>query len=183
LLQRAAEDDAQRAEAESWRDAKLASTEAEINGILGEDGLQNLQSYLDSAPQRRIVDDIARRANYMGAPLSDDANARLLAAVQQANAEHPLPPLPMPGRGAWYGGDNGEDFGPINATTVEQYLADRRTLNEQVIAQARSFLSQTQLEALADQQIDEMQQVEAQLNFLMRNPDARFGPGGRGRGR
>lgn len=177
MLERTAETDEERAEAKAWRDAKLASTEAEINGLLGPDGFKNLQGYLDSAPQRQLVDDIARRASYAGAPLSDEANSRLVAALSQARTDHPVPQLPGPGRGGWNGGG---DFGPITPERVEEYLGNLRAQNQQVIEQSRSFLTQPQLEAIVDQQLDQLQQAEAQLNFMLRNPDVR-GPGGDGR--
>jgi hypothetical protein len=186
MLERTADSDQARTDAQAWRDAKLASTEAEINAMLGPDGMKNLQGYLDSAPQRQVVDDIARRANYVGAPLSSEASDQLLAAVQKASAETPLPSLP--GRGRWNGADGeGGTRQPITAETVSTYMQDLRMRNQAIIDEARTFLTQPQLEALADQQIDEIQQTEAQLNFMLRNPDARgamggFRPGGGSRG-
>jgi hypothetical protein len=186
MLERSAETDQERADAKTWRESKLATTEADINSILGADGLKNLQAYLDSAPQRQVVDDIARRANYSGAPLSSEVSDQLVEAVRQASADVPLPRLP--GTGRWNGGDDSNTARqPLTAETASAYLQDLRTRNQQIIERARGFLTQPQLEALADQQIDEMQQAEAQLNFMLRNPDARgpgrgFGGGDGGRG-
>ncbi len=177
MLERTAETDQERADAQSWRDTKLASTEADINAILGPDGLKNLQGYLDSAPQRQVVDDVARRATYAGAPLTDDVNGKLLAAIQQASAEHPVPQMPGPGRGFWGGG---ADRAPITQDSVNTYLNNLRAQNQQVIESARGFMTQPQLEALADQQIDQMQQAEAQMKFLLENPDVRDFAGRRG---
>jgi hypothetical protein len=178
MLERTAGNAQERADAQAFRGAKLAATEADINSILGPDGVKNLQAHLDSAPQRQVVDDIARRATYAGAPLSSEASDRLLATVQQVSADIPLPPLP--GRGRWNGG--GAEASSFTAETAATYMQDLRTRNQQIIDRSRAFLSQAQLEALADQQIDEMQQAEAQLNFMLRNPDARPPGGGRGPG-
>lgn len=171
LLRRAAETDQERTEADAWRDATLASTEEEINAILGPGGVDKLQAYLEHAPQRQVVDAIATRASYLGAPLSEEANRRLQETVRQVTTENPLPELPGPGRGPWGGGEG--DFGPITPENVSRYLQNLRAQNERIIDEARSYLTRPQLEALADQQIEQMQQVEAQLNFMLRNPDAR----------
>jgi hypothetical protein len=181
MLERSAETEQERLDAQAWRDTKLAATESDINAILGPDGLKNLQSYLDSAPQRRVIDDIARRASYAGAPLTNEASDRLLAAVQQASADVPLPDIPGWGRGM-RGDDQGGQRESLTPDVAANYLRELRARNQRIIEQAREFLTQSQLEALADQQIDEMQQTEAQLNFLVRNPDARGLGGGRGPG-
>jgi hypothetical protein len=193
MLERAAETDQERADAQTWRESKLATAEADINAVLGPDGLKNLQAYLDSAPQRRVVDDIARRASYAGAPLSTESSDQLVEVVGQVSTEHPLPRMPGSGRG---GRDDDDDNGnnnasrrqPLNPDSANAYLSDLRARNQAIIERAREFLTQPQLEALADQQLDEIQQAEAQLNFMLRNPDARgagmrFGGGpGDGRG-
>lgn len=181
LLERNAEDDLARTEAQAWRDAKLASTEADINAITGENGLQKMQDYQDSFPQRQVVDDIARRANYAGAPLSEAASERLLNVVRQAAADLPVSELGgRGGDGDGRGGPGPQRREPVTAEAVSKYIEDLRAQNQRVIEEARSFLTQPQLEALVDQQIDAVQQAEARLNFMVRNPDLRGGRGGGG---
>ncbi len=169
LLARTATDDVERQEAEALREARTGSIEAGINAILGPEGGAILAEYQRSSSQRAVVKDIERRASYQGAALSPAQSDRLVDILRSAEQSTPAPA--SPGRRE-----------PLTQDHVARTLEHRTALNETVLAQAREVLSRPQLEALADKQIEELELLQQQLNFQLRNPElGRMGfDGGRG---
>jgi hypothetical protein len=167
FLIRSADEDAARDEARAWRDAKVASLESGVNAILGPDGGNILREYTQSAPQRALVEDVNRRSSFGGAPLDASASERLVQTLRAVQAEHPVDARRELGGGA-----------PITREAVDSVLERQNAQNQAVLAQARAFLTQPQLEALADRQIEDFEALQQQLSFQLRNPDLAIGRGG-----
>lgn len=186
MLLRTAESEEEREQARLWREEKLASLDAGLEAVLGPEAGQILEEYQRTAPIRNVVEDVSRRASYVGAPMSAEQSARLVSVMQSVDET-----LPLPGAGDAAAGDlrRGPDTAQLTPEYVQSYLDSLRKQNQAVLERAREFLSPEQLEALADQQVENFEATEKQLNFALRNPDVTRmpffgGPGGRGvRGR
>jgi len=165
VLARSAETAEARAEARAWRDAKLATLDSGVAAILGEDGNRLLLEYAESASQRSAVEDIGRRASYGGAPLSQAASDQLVQVMRNVQSEYPVATNPRRGDGL------DGDRPAITREQVASVLAQQAAQNQAVLSQSRSFLTQAQLEAVADKQIEDYERLERQLGFQLRNPD------------
>lgn len=139
--------------------------------VLGEEDYDKFTYYQDTLPQRQVVEELNRRLSYSGTPLTED-RAEVLVGVMAGTED-----------AFTYTNDLSQLSGPERATLsaeeVALYVEERRVLNESVLSEASTVLESDQLEALAEQQIREIEALEqrATIGFEMRG----FGPGG-GRG-
>lgn len=184
MLERSGEDDASRDQAAAWRDSKLGSIEDGIASILGPNGAQILRDYQASMPQRDFVDDINRRAGLAGAPLALNESEKLVEVLRAVEQQ-----IPAPAPDAGLRGGGAATPAPLTQQAVDRFVAQQEAQNREVLARAKGFLSQPQLDALADRQLTDLEATRAQLNFQLRNPDlpagmmgAFGGPGGGGGG-
>ncbi|MGH8019208.1 MAG: hypothetical protein ACREIA_13120 [Opitutaceae bacterium] len=175
FLMRSAESDEERAEARAWREEKLAGLDSGVEAILGEDGNETLLEYARSGSQRNAVADVSRRASYHGAPLDQGASDRLVQVMRAAQAEYPVS---INNR---RGSDDARRV--MTPETVESVLAQQTAQNQAILSQSREFLTQSQLEALADKQVEDFENLQSQLNFQLRNPDLAEGSRGMRYGR
>jgi hypothetical protein len=186
FLERAASTDEERAQLRAAREGKMQSIEAGVASILGADGMQILRDYQQSAPQRAVAEDVSRRASFSGAALSAQQTDQLAQVLRTVQNEMPAEnPGFQPG---WFR-ENSTPPPPLTQSAIDTYLAARQAQNREALTRAQGILSTAQIEALVDQQIEELGQVQAQLEFQLRNPDLVGGlgmgmgpPGGPGEG-
>ncbi len=170
FLMRSAETDEERAEARAWREQKTAELDSGVEAILGEDGNEILLEYARSGSQRNAVADVSRRASYQGAPLDQPSSDRLVRVMRSAQAEYPVSTSARR--------DTADGRQAMTPEYVESVLAQQTAQNQAILSQSREFLSQSQLEALADKQVEDFENLQRQLSFQLRNPDLAAGDRG-----
>ncbi|HVS52077.1 MAG TPA: hypothetical protein VHD62_06945 [Opitutaceae bacterium] len=172
-----------------------------IRAVIGDAGVQQLQNYEQTIPQRNVVNDLQQRLSYSDSPLTP-GQAEQLVQILAANSNSPARPAsqntndpgaavgvgPLGGRGdlgvlagAFVGGAAGGALG--NAFAGGNTVA---RVTPAAVAQAQTVLTAPQVAAL--QQIQQQQQQTQQLRQLVNqalrtppSPDANGGNAGGGR--
>ena len=156
----AGDDPVAQAEVDFWWKEGQAGLDKSLGEVLGAGNYDKFTYYEETLPQRRDVEELQRRLSYSGTPLGDnqaEALVGLMASTKdEFNFTTDLAALPPPERAA------------VSQDQVSQYLAERRVLNETILSKAATVLQTDQLEALAGQQIREMEQVERQAEIGVR---------------
>jgi hypothetical protein len=153
-------------EVEFMLEENLAQIDRSLAEVLGDEKYGAYDYYQSTLPQRQSVGELARKLSYSGTPLTED-RAEVLVGVMAAAGES----LP-------YTTDLAQ-LSPRDRSTVTQddlavYIDERRTLNEIILSEASLVLEEDQLEALADQQIREVEQLERRSD-LSQQDRPRFG--------
>ncbi|MEZ5276306.1 MAG: hypothetical protein R3F07_08000 [Opitutaceae bacterium] len=156
----AGDDPVAQEEVDLWWEEGQAGLEKSLGEVLGSENFDKFTYYEETLPQRRQVEELQRRLSYSGTPLGEsqaEALVGVMASTQaQFNFTTDLAALPPPERAA------------VSQDQVSQYMAERRVLNETILSKAAAVLQPDQLEALAGQQIREMEQVERQAEIGVR---------------
>jgi hypothetical protein len=157
-------------EAELMLEESLAQIDQSLAEVLGEEDYVAYDYYQDTLPQRRSVDELAQRLSYSGTPLTEE-RAEVLVGVM-ATAEDSFS----------YTVDLAQlsrrERSSVTEIDVALYLDERESLNQTILSGAAMVLEPDQLEAMAEQQIREVEQIELQASLGL---DARGGfgrPGG-----
>ncbi len=132
--------------------------DASIRQLLGDDAYNDYANYNANATQRKQVDRISDRLSYSEAPLSEKQSeqlVQLLAQTSKTASANPTAPATVLSRP---GGGNGFVSG-----LIEQNLGGGGgvTITDQVIGQASTFMSTTQIQQL--RQLQTEQQAQAML--------------------
>ncbi|TVR48909.1 MAG: hypothetical protein EA425_13420 [Puniceicoccaceae bacterium] len=147
-------------DATQWAEGRRENLHRELAAILGPDVANRVSNYQATLPQRREVSTLARRLDYTGAPLQPRQEEALVRTLAAAQAEVPL--SQDLSSSVWRPRTN------YTQADVETFLAERQQRDALVLQQSRSFLDDRQLDLLADQQIQDLEQVERQLRFRLR---------------
>lgn len=145
-----------------------------IKGLIGDNGLAQLQNYEQTLPQRNLVNDLQQRLSYTNSPLTPtqaDQLVQILATTspQRANTANDFPAPPPGGRGGFGGmaeigglvaGAMGGGMGGPAGGATARVTAD-------AVAQAQTVLAPPQVAAL--KQIQEQQQSQQQLQKILRD--------------
>jgi hypothetical protein len=152
---------------------------ASIRGVVGDNGLAQLQNYEQTLPQRTLVNEIQQRLSYTNTPLTPsqaDQLVQILATTSpQRNNNNPVPggdfpagPPPGGGRGGFGGmaevggliagavGGGPGAFGGGNSARV----------TAAAVTQAQAVLAPPQVAVL--QQVQEQQQSQQKLQQILR---------------
>jgi hypothetical protein len=141
--------------------------------VLGEDNYETFAYYQETLPQRQVVDELTRRLSYSGTPLNEEV-AEQLVGVMAGTQESFAFTNDLSRMSGW-------ERASLSAEDVALYLEERRILNEAVLSEASTVLAPDQLEALAEQQMREIETLEREAAIGMGMLGGR-GPGGGGRG-
>jgi hypothetical protein len=158
-------------EVELMLEESLAQIDQSLIEVLSEEDYDAYDYYQETLPQRRSVDELVRRLSYSGTPLTEE-RAEVLVGVM-ATAEdsfsYTLDLAKLSNR----------ERMSVTEVDVALYLDERESLNQMVLSGAALVLEQDQLEALAEQQIREIEQIElrASLGFEGRGGFGRQGVG------
>lgn len=126
-----------------------AQIDESIRAQLGEAGFAQYKSFEETQPQRAVVSQLEQRLSYSSTPLTPAQSAQL---VQLLASSSPAPATPQAAiRGLLGGQENGRSRVAVTDTTITQ---------------AMGVLAAPQIDAL--KQIQQEQQVQAQLNAAMR---------------
>lgn len=143
--------------------------------VLGEDAHDTFTYFQETLSERQAVEDLTRLLSYSGTPLAQDRAEQLVGVM--AGAEEAFV----------YTNDlsqlSGRERARVPAEDVALYIEERRSLNESVLSEASTVLAPDQLEALAEQQMREVETLERQAAMGgMRGGGGPGGGGGRGPG-
>ena len=158
-------------EAELMLDENLAQIDQSLAEILNQEDYAAYDYYQDTLPQRRSVDELARRLSYSGTPLTDE-RAEVLVGVM-ATAEDSFSytvDLAQLSR---------QERSSVTEIDIALYLDEKESLNQTILSEAAMVLEPDQLEGLAEQQIREIEQIELQASLVGLEGRGGFGrPGG-----
>lgn len=170
----------------------MADAQADINSslksVIGEAGLNQLQNYEQTMPQRNLVNQLQQRLSYTDTPLSQ-SQADQLVQVLASNAPAPRTNAngtpatqgDQGGRRAFGGGGPGGDMGGIIGAVMGGGGligavggggpgggggGQTATITPAAVSQASSVLAAPQVDAL--KQIQQQQQAQQQLQQIMR---------------
>jgi len=144
-------------EAEFLLAENLERIDQSLAEVLGKEKNAAFDYFQETLSQRQSVDELARRLTYSGTLLTED-RAEILVGVMAA-AEESRP----------YTRDLSElssrDRSTLSEEEIALYLDERRMLNEVILSEASEILEPDQMEALVEQQIREVEQIERQVEF------------------
>lgn len=157
-------------ETELMLEANLAGIDLSLAEVLGEEGFANYDYYQDTLPQRQSVEELTRRLSYSGTPLAEE-RAEVLVGVMATTEDSfnytvDLARLSRRERSS------------LTEIDVAVYLDERESLNQMILSEAAVVLEPDQLEALAEQQIREVEQIELQASLGLGARGGFRGPGG-----
>ena len=133
-----------------------AESDAAIVAAIGQQKFDEYKTFEATQPQRAAVNQLAKSLSYTSAPLSDTQSAQLVTILAQNKTS-----TSTGGETRGFGG------GPGGMTTGGNAV----TITDAVIAQAQSFLTPPQVDALKQQQA--AQQAQQELNRIMREAGGR----------
>lgn len=158
-------------ETEFMLEENLAQIDRSLAEVLGEENYATYDYYQDTLPQRQAVDELTRRLSYSGTPLTEDRAEVLVGVMATVEDSHTytmdLARLSRSERSS------------LSEIDVALYLDEKESLNQTILFEAAEVLELDQLEALAEQQIREIEQLELRASLGL---GSRGGFGGRGGG-
>jgi len=144
-------------EAELRLEENLAQIDRSLAEVLGEEKHATYDYYQDTLPQRQSVDELTRRLSYSGTPLTEERAEVLVGVMAAVENSHTytldLAQLSRPERSL------------VTEIDVALYLDEKESLNRIILSEAAEVLEQDQLEALAEQQMREVEQLENRASF------------------
>jgi DNA repair exonuclease SbcCD ATPase subunit len=145
--------------AELSLEKNLAQIDRSLAEVLGEEKYATYDYYRDTLPQRQSVDELARRLSYSGTPLTEERAEVLVGVMAEAENSHNYTmDLARLSRG---------ERSLVTEIDVALYLDEKERLNQMILSEAAEVLEQDQLEALAEQQMREVEQIERRASFGM----------------
>jgi len=127
-----------------------ASVDAQIKTTLGDEVYGQFQHYVQTLPERAVVEQLQTALSYTAAPLTDDQVNQLIQILQQAASASPL--------------NNGNEIIISMANGLAALDSPPYTVSDQAAVMAKSILSPEQMRAL--QQIQSQQQAQRQMSLL-----------------
>jgi hypothetical protein len=161
-LGRNGRDPAAQAAAEAWDRQAEDNVDRSIADLIGPRGLDWLDAYEQTLPERSMVEDFSHRLHALGLDLPESQVEALIVEFAEERAESPLSrDLSRLSPGEWR---------TVDQSDVDRYLAERRERDQRLLFRAQGLLSNEQIEALADVQIRDREAVERRLRLMLRGP-------------
>lgn len=153
-------------------ESEKTSIEASIGGVLGEEGSEKFESYMQEQPYRARVERLENSLSYTKAPMTAKQSEQLSSAYAHVGQEFEYT-IDFSDR---------DNFRKqlIDRDSVETFALEMETFDSLVLAQASSVLSDDQLTNLAEQQIMDRNEMTRRLENQIDSPgEGRGGFGGR----